>query len=453
MSVRLYRWLRGFLGIVARVFFRQIEVVGLEHVPEGGPVIFAGNHPNSLIDPVLIVVSCGRVVQFAAKDVLFKSRFLRPVLRALGAVPIARRSDHADAREASARNEAAFDTLFAVLAGGGAIGIFPEGLSHDAPQLARLKTGAARIALGVCERHPDLRVHLVPCGLTYMQRRRFRSRVLLQFGPPLAVDAARARDADAVAGVTADLERALRALTVNAEDWETLRVLDGVRRLYQPPAISIEDRVELARRFNGEYPRVREEPEVRALIARVGAYLDRLDAEGLTDRDLARELRPGEAARRVARHLVLLLVWLPLALPGAVLHAPVGLLVLAAAPVLTPRKDVLAATKLVAGMLLVLASYAAGFLLLAWRAGVPTALVALAVLPVTGYATLRVLDRSASLRRGVRTLARLASLGVELQALRAERAALEEAVVRAVSRFRPADMVLLFPREPGPLPP
>jgi 1-acyl-sn-glycerol-3-phosphate acyltransferase len=452
MSVRLYRWLRGFLGIVARVFFRQIEVVGLEHVPDDGPVIFAGNHPNSLIDPVLIVVSCGRVVQFAAKDVLFRSRFLRPVLRALGAVPIARRSDHPDAREAASRNEAAFDTLFAVLAGGGAIGIFPEGLSHDAPQLARLKTGAARIALGVCERHPDLRVHLVPCGLTYMQRRRFRSRVLLQFGPPLIVDAARARDADAVAGVTADLERGLRALTVNAEDWETLRVLDGVRRLYQPPAISIEDRVELARRFNGEYPRVKGEPEVRELIARVGAYLDRLDAAGLGDRDLARGLRPGETTLRVARHLVLLLVWLPLALPGAILHAPIGLLVLLAAPLLTPRKDVLAATKLVAGMLLVLAAYAAGFLLLAWRAGVPVALVALMILPITGYATLRVLDRSASLRRGVRTLARLASLGVELQALRAERAALEEAVVRAVNRFRPADMVLLFPRQPGPLP-
>jgi hypothetical protein len=47
-------------------------------VPKDGPVIFAGNHPNSLIDPVVIVVSCGRVVRFAAKDVLFRSRFLRP---------------------------------------------------------------------------------------------------------------------------------------------------------------------------------------------------------------------------------------------------------------------------------------------------------------------------------------------------------------------------------------
>jgi len=450
MSLRLYSWLRMFLRLVASVFFRQVEVVGLEHVPDAGPVIFAGNHPNSLIDPLLIVVSCGRVVRFAAKDVLFRSPFLRPVLRALGAVPIARRSDHADARDAAAHNEVAFDTLIEVLAGGGSIGIFPEGLSHDAPQLARLKTGAARIAAGVCQRHAEQVVAIVPCGLTYMQRRRFRSRVLLQFGAPILVDAARAADADVVAGVTAELDRGLRALTVNAADWDTLRVLDGFRRLYQPPLISIHDRVELARRFNAEYPRVRDEPQVQSLYARVADYLDRLDAAGLTDRDLRRTLSRGDALARIARHLLLIVVWLPLALPGAILHAPAGLLVQLAAPVLTPRKDVLAATKLLAGLLMVLASYAVGIAWVGFRIGWSTALLALVALPITGYATLRVFDRGTSLRRGLTTLTRLLSFEREIAALRTERAQLETAVVAAVNRFRPADMVLLFPREPEP---
>ena len=63
----LYRALRWLLGLAMRVFFRQVEVVGLEHVPATGAVIFAGNHPNSLIDPILILVTCGRVVHFAAK--------------------------------------------------------------------------------------------------------------------------------------------------------------------------------------------------------------------------------------------------------------------------------------------------------------------------------------------------------------------------------------------------
>jgi len=453
MSVRLYRWLRAFLRLVIGVFFRQVEVVGLEHVPERGPVIFAGNHPNSLIDPVLIVVSCGRVVRFAAKDVLFRSRLLRPVLRAVGAVPIARPSDHASGGgDASGRNQVAFDTLIGVLAEGGAIGIFPEGLSHEGPHLARLKTGAARIAIGLHARDPGARVSIVPCGLTYMQRKRFRSRALLQFGPPLVVDAARAGGADAVAAITADLEHGLRALTINASDWETLRVLDGIRRLYQPPAISIEQRVELARRFNNEYPRVRDDPEVKALYARVEAYLDRLRDGGLTDRDLQRGLRPMEALERVARHLLLLLVWLPLALPGAILHAPAGILVKVAAPLLTPRKDVLGATKLLGGLLAVLASYAAGVAWVGWRFGWLPALLALGALPITGYATLQAFDRSASLRRGLTTLLRLVTLGREMEFLRAERAALEQGVVRAVERLRPPEMVPLFPRAPREVP-
>jgi len=297
-----------------------------------------------------------------------------------------------------------------------------------------------------------------------MQRRRFRSRVLLQFGPALTIDAACAHDDDAadddaqaaaaaaVLAITADLEHALRALTVNATDWDTLRVLDGIRRLYQPPAISIEQRVELARRFNSEYPRVREDPEVRALYARVEVYLDRLRDGGLTDRDLLRDVRAVDAIRRVARHLLLLLVWLPLALPGAILHAPAGILVKLAAPLLTPRKDVLGATKFLAGLLTVLGSYAAGIVWVGWRFGPLPALATLVALPITGYATLQVFDRSASLRRGLTTLVRLLTLRRELAALRAERAALEDGVVRAVNRLRPADMVPLFPREPRSVP-
>ena len=150
----VYRILTWFLRVVTRVFFRQIEVVGLENIPATGGVLFAGNHPNSLIDPILIITSCGRKVHFAAKDVLFKGRLMRAVLGGLGAVPIQRRDDHdgsarrdptGPAPASAADNEAAFAAMFAVLESGGAIGIFPEGLSHDSSQLARLKTGAARL--------------------------------------------------------------------------------------------------------------------------------------------------------------------------------------------------------------------------------------------------------------------------------------------------------------------
>ena len=447
--VLVYRLLRRFLRLVAEIFFRQIEVVGLEHVPaEGeGAVLFAGNHPNSLIDPVLIIAYSGRIVHFAAKDVLFRSRLLRLLLHGLGAVPVARRADHGE----GASNEQAFAALHRVLGEGRAMGIFPEGLSHDEAHLARLKTGAARIALGACGEQQGLVVQIVPSGLTYIRRKHFRGRVLLQFGPPIVVDevrvsAWRESDRSAVRDLTNAIETAIRALTINADDWSTLRVLDGVRRLYQPAGIRIEERVELARRFASVYPSVKDAAEVRELFTRVACYQARLDEAGLTDRELSRPEALRDAFPRLARHLALALLWVPLALPGLVIHTPIALLALFAGRTLTPRKDVLATTKLIAGVLGSLALYSALLFFSAIGFGGPGLVAALLLLPLTGFATLQVFDRFAAVRTWGRTFLRLLRMGDEVVALRAERSALESEVVRAVDRYRPEDMVPLFPR-------
>ncbi|HEU4614135.1 MAG TPA: 1-acyl-sn-glycerol-3-phosphate acyltransferase, partial [Kofleriaceae bacterium] len=430
----------------------QVEVVGLEHVPRTGPVLFAGNHPNSLIDPILIITTCGRKVHFAAKDTLFAGRLMRAVLRGLGAVPIKRRVDHDGAprdsqpEAAGVDNDAAFAAMFGVLGEGGAIGIFPEGLSHDESQLARLKTGAARLALGGVRRHATP-IQIVPCGLTFIHPKRFRSRVLVQYGPPIVVGATRGDSVDDVRTLTADIEAALRRLTINAPDWETVRALDVVRRLYQPQEISIEDRVELARRFNAYYGAVAADPRVLALMSRVRAYQQKLDELGITDRELARDLSKLEVTTRVLRHLVLVAFWLPLTVPGAPLHVPPLAFARFASAKLTPRKDVIATTKLLVGLLLVLVAYAGTIGVLWWRLGFWWALAAALVLPLSGYATLRVLDRLRLVRRGLGVLSRRLRFRREVRGLRGEREALVAEVIATVDAVRPRDLELLFPAE------
>ena len=432
-----YRILAWFLRVVTRVFFRQVEVVGIENIPDG-PVIFAGNHPNSLIDPILIITTCGRKVHFAAKDTLFHGRIMRAVLRGLGAVPVARKMDHG-ATATGAVNDAAFTHMFAVLGGGGAIGIFPEGLSHDASHLAKLKTGAARLAIGGAAQ-AGRAIAVVPCGLTFIHPKRFRSRVLVQYGTPIAVDAGAA-----VSQVTTDIEAALRRLTINAPDWDTVRALDTVRRLYQPQEISIEDRVELARRFNTYYGAVAAEPKVVALMARVRRYQDELDELGITDRELARDLSKLEVSTRMFRHLALVAWWLPLCVPGAPLHLPTVAFARIAGPRLTPRKDVIATTKMIIGMLLVLLSYAAAVAVLGWKVGLDWALAAALVLPLSGWATLRVLDRLRLVRRAFGVLVRRLRFRSEVRALRARRAGLAIDVIRIVSEVKPPELTALFP--------
>lgn len=452
----LYDGLRAFLWLVTRVFFRTVEVTGLAHVPQDGAVIFCGNHPNSLIDPVLITTSCGRRVRFAAKDTLFASPLLRVFLRVLGAVPIKRRQDHAGGANADAPdgqpvvdNSAAFEALFDVLRRGEAFGIFPEGISHSRSELAPLKTGAARIALGAASE--GVRVRLVPCGLSYHRKDRLRGRVLVQFGVPVEIDEERVRafredPRAAASALTADIELALRALTINARDFDTLRVLDGVRRLYRPPErrLSLAERAEITRRFLDHYERLQHVPEIAKLYDDVAVYLFQLEALGLSDRDLTEPLSRVTWLSKVLRHLGLCLVLAPLALPGVIVHLPVIVLAIVAGEALTTRKDVVATTKMIAATFLTLLSYALVGAVLVVALRFPYALfvgpLVFAGLLLSGWATIRVLERQSVVRRGLGVLGTLLDLRRETKRLAEERERLRTTLLGLVDRYLDPDV-------------
>ena len=94
-SAMLYRGPIRFLSLVARKFYKQIEVVGLENVPANGGVLFAGNHPNALIDGLLLISQAGRSpVHLLGNAQLWKTPLLARLLDALGAVPVLRREGH-----------------------------------------------------------------------------------------------------------------------------------------------------------------------------------------------------------------------------------------------------------------------------------------------------------------------------------------------------------------------
>ena len=462
----VYRLIQWLLGVATRVFFRRIEIVGLGNVPRQGAVLLCGNHPNSLLDPILITAHSPRVVSFAAKDTLFENRLSGLLLRSMGAVPVRRRSDHPGG---AVDNDVAFEAMIELLAGGGAVGIFPEGLSHLDSQLAPLRTGAARIALAVKRRDPTRPVYLVPTGLVYFTRHRFRSSVLIQFGAPIEVSERDLEPADrlrangdgdgdgaeaggggsgaqdqaarvAARALTDRIESRLRALTINAGSWDTLWVLDGVRRLYQPEGLSLEERVELARRFNSAYPQVAHHPEVRALTARVRRYLVRLSAAGVRDGVLKRELGVRETSAVIVGHVALLLFWTPLSLLGAPIHVPLGLLFRVAGQRIAPRKDTVATAKFVLGFLTMLLVYVGLAGLVWWQLGPGSAALTLLVLPLSGWALVHVIGRADALRHTMLTLWRVLRLRREVAALRLERAQLVREVEQAVERYRPEDL-------------
>ena len=141
------RFLRALFGLALRIFFRRIEIEGSERVPLEGPVIFVLNHPNSLVDPLVLLCFAPRPVSFLAKAPLFRMPLVSFFVRRFDSIPVHRRQDEGGGTDSS-RNRETFQRARELLSRGGSLALFPEGASHNEPKLLALKTGAARIALG-----------------------------------------------------------------------------------------------------------------------------------------------------------------------------------------------------------------------------------------------------------------------------------------------------------------
>ena len=117
MDCVAYRVIRGLVRLLLWLFYRRIDVVGRERIPERGGVIIAANHHNSVVDAMLIIATVPRTVTVLANAPLFRHPLIGPPLRMMGAVPVHRR---AEAGDDPSKNEEMFAAAIAALHGGGA---------------------------------------------------------------------------------------------------------------------------------------------------------------------------------------------------------------------------------------------------------------------------------------------------------------------------------------------
>jgi glycerol-3-phosphate O-acyltransferase / dihydroxyacetone phosphate acyltransferase len=233
-GLSLYRVGRWILGAALGFYFNRIERFHRERVPLTGPVLFTSNHPNSVSDAFVIGVSVPRKVNFVATVQLFRLAPLRWLLTRCGVIPINRVKDDPRAMRTVMDT---FEACFKVLERGEAIGIFPEGITHDDPQLKTVKTGAARMALELEHRHQGkLGLHIVPVGLTFSAKEIYRSDVLVNFGEPVRVANYLACYPEAkkecIQKLTADIEARIEALILHLPTLERVRLIEAVKRLY-----------------------------------------------------------------------------------------------------------------------------------------------------------------------------------------------------------------------------
>lgn len=216
-------------------FFKAVEVRHPERVPRRGPVLLCVNHPNNLIDSLLVGAVLPRKVHYLGTAALFRNPLLARLLAALGVIPVYRRQDDPDRMD---RNVEMFEACFRALGQGRLLAIYPEGTTHAEPRVQRIKTGAARIALEAEARHGGrLGLALIPVGLSFEARKSFRSRVLVSFGEPRDLPpylAPYGKDPrKAVDALTTAIQWAMEARVVHVERIDADRLVREVEVLYR----------------------------------------------------------------------------------------------------------------------------------------------------------------------------------------------------------------------------
>ncbi|HET8772275.1 MAG TPA: lysophospholipid acyltransferase family protein [Thermoanaerobaculia bacterium] len=369
----------GFLRLCLRIFFRRIEVDGEERVPREGPVIFAVNHPNGLVDPLFVLCSSGREVSFLAKAPLWRYPVIGWFVRKLDAIPVYRKQDNA-----AGSHRETFEKSCDVLRRGGSIAIFPEGTTHDDPQLRELKTGAARIALSAGTGE----VIVVPTGIYYTAKHVFRSAALVVFGEPLRVVSDGDTNPEEVEALTSAIDAGLDAVTLQADSHAALDLIARAEDIVaggddQPLA----EEFVLRRRFVEGYHYLRTHDPAR--LEKLQQAIVQFEAALRSARVDVAALRPRISMARLLRVVVML----PLALVGAVVSYPTYRLIGVLARRFSKGEGAVTATiKFLAALALYPLTYAALGVLVGvrwgWGVGVGTGLA----LPFVAYVALRVFE-------------------------------------------------------------
>ncbi len=333
----LYRLLRWITRVALRWFYRDVEVTGLERVPRTGPLLVAVNHPNALVDALVVGDLLPRELVLTAKATLFEHPALRALFRWVKIIPLRRVSDEAKRDPAAlpdaSRNEEAFRAILDALAGGEAVLIFPEGRSHSEPALAPLRTGLARIALQARDQRGIRGIRIVPIGLTFERKWKPRTRIFVHVGEPMALDAWQRRPAmNDVDALTAEVSAALRTATLNfASAEEAERILQHSRLLagvFDPehsvgsagPPLASE--VDVVRRMLAVQRSLPASARARAeaLVRRLDVFRAELARHHIATSDITISERLGPGALFGVREGTLLALGGPVALWGRVNH-------------------------------------------------------------------------------------------------------------------------------------
>ncbi len=310
---------------LAKLFYRQLEVQGDNQLTAQGGTIYCANHVNALVDPALVQATTPNAIRPLARSGLFKSKFFGPWLNLMGAIPIYRAKEGRDQRTMD-QNQDSFRKVTELLSQNENVVIFPEGQSHSDSHLSKLKTGAARMALSAAQvnNHPPA---LIPIGLNFSHKGRFRGDVLVKYGAPIFPNAQEAdpTNKQQIDALTAQIEQGLKSVTLNTATWQDMRLVKLLERFFAMRRGKRDTR-SLGQRFSGmqriiqaqKVLRTHAPEQVRQLTTHLRFFDKLCRLLGIQNYHLDIEYRPKLVITYTLRILITLVLTLPFALLGTI---------------------------------------------------------------------------------------------------------------------------------------
>ena len=298
----MYFLLKIITQLALKVYFKKIHIEGEELLPKEGPYLIVANHPSSFLDPISVAVLVKQKISFLAKGGLFKNKLVAAILRKLNMVAIYRAQDNP---EMLSSNNEVFKDCYKKLAEKEVIMIFPEGISEMERSLRKIKTGAARIALGAeKENNYNLNVKIVPIGLNYTKSSRFRSELIMIIGKPItAQDYQLLHQEDEISTIkklTQEIENSIRDLIITIDRQEHTELIERIESIYKARLLettNIDENKNIAtiKVSQGIIDAIKHFQEIEPqtfdrIKFKIDNYFDMLEQANLTDRSLQRDI-------------------------------------------------------------------------------------------------------------------------------------------------------------------
>lgn len=171
----IYPLLRFWVKSGLRLFYRKITVLNEAQADIDGPVIYCANHPNTLLDALLLTCFIKGRPWFLVRSDVFAKPALAKFFNGLHMMPIYRVRDGFGSLK---KNEAIFERCVEVLKQGGKVILFPEGSHSSEPKVRKFQKGVERLY----EMAKDANPALINVGIHYQAPAKIFTKVVLNFG-------------------------------------------------------------------------------------------------------------------------------------------------------------------------------------------------------------------------------------------------------------------------------